>query len=743
MKRNFRNRLRTDESAVFIAILLVVFFVVINETSALDLKDQHTPQADTFIDPITVIISSKAAPPGVPFTISVFVSQDVTPNNIISMQFTLTYDASLLSFRTATAGDLIPEGGQFFFGYDEGRIYAAAASADSMMGKGTLARIEFRVLNSAQIGQTCLLSFERFLFNEPPYSPELKFVDGLFIVGSFPDIELSAREYDFGAASVGSSVNWDLTISNTGWADLDIEDISGPTQDFGVTIPSFPLTVAPASDTVVSVYFSPSDLGDRSGILTIRNNDYFENEVMLSLTGVGIAPDVALSDREHSFGQVPLGYASDWDFKVYNIGNADLIIDSVLVYPLMFQSTSPMFPQIVTVGESLRVTTQFVPDELGQAAGVLTLFSNDPDEHAVDVFLSGVGVPPEADILIATTVHEFGGVYLGNKGAWSMPISNIGTAPLTIDSISSNSEEFEVTFPVFPKILNPASGIDAVVSFQPVSEDSVNAILTVFSDDPDEPTTSVTVSGFGVKPATLTVLGGVGNPGSVVNQVPIAMTNQHDIASVEFVLNYAESVLTPAAAIPAERSEDMETFQVILNYDVGKVKLSISGQIQRIFPGSGTIAKIAFNVAEDAPSGDYLLALSEVTSYDAQGREVSFVLQDSVFTIPSVGVEEEENATPGLLTYALFQNYPNPFNPSTFIEYSVVEEKPPPQVTLTVFNLLGQEVRILENEPKKAGYYTVMWDGTDGSGQDVPTGIYLCRLEVAGFVSTKKMILAR
>jgi len=91
-------------------------------------------------------------------------------------------------------------------------------------------------------------------------------------------------------------------------------------------------------------------------------------------------------------------------------------------------------------------------------------------------------------------------------------------------------------------------------------------------------------------------------------------------------------------------------------------------------------------------------------------------------------------------TYGLSQNYPNPFNPTTTIRYSLAG-KEPTQTELSIFNILGQRVRTLVDEPQSAGYYSVEWDGKDESGQKVASGTYFYRLVSGGFVEVRKMLL--
>lgn len=89
---------------------------------------------------------------------------------------------------------------------------------------------------------------------------------------------------------------------------------------------------------------------------------------------------------------------------------------------------------------------------------------------------------------------------------------------------------------------------------------------------------------------------------------------------------------------------------------------------------------------------------------------------------------------------ALHQNYPNPFNPTTTIEYSLPKRA---NVTVEIFNILGQSVRTLVNEAKAAGIHRVEWNGTTSDGNQVSSGIYLYRIQAGEFVESKKMLLLK
>jgi hypothetical protein len=101
-------------------------------------------------------------------------------------------------------------------------------------------------------------------------------------------------------------------------------------------------------------------------------------------------------------------------------------------------------------------------------------------------------------------------------------------------------------------------------------------------------------------------------------------------------------------------------------------------------------------------------------------------------------VDQVETQLPTELT--LYANYPNPFNPATTIEYYLPKAG---EVTLEVFNVLGQKVATLTDGLKSAGKQTVLWDATDMRGNAVASGTYFYQLRTGGKILNKRMVLIK
>ena len=111
-------------------------------------------------------------------------------------------------------------------------------------------------------------------------------------------------------------------------------------------------------------------------------------------------------------------------------------------------------------------------------------------------------------------------------------------------------------------------------------------------------------------------------------------------------------------------------------------------------------------------------------------------VQGTGVTPPPVG------ADPIAFENTLGNAYPNPFNPATTIKYSI---KARGHVSLRIYNAAGQLIRTLVDEmqsPRESGF-TETWNGLNGQGQPVSSGVYFYKLTTEGFSQTKKMVLLK
>jgi len=140
--------------------------------------------------------------------------------------------------------------------------------------------------------------------------------------------------------------------------------------------------------------------------------------------------------------------------------------------------------------------------------------------------------------------------------------------------------------------------------------------------------------------------------------------------------------------------------------------MTIKAPLGNVVLGSGTAAKIS---TRGEPSGI--------------GQENETALPMGTSLLSAIPAE-----------FGLSRNYPNPFNPATTIRYDLKEDS---RVSVKIYNMLGQEVAAVVDEFQTAGYKSVTWNGTNGSGQQVASGLYLCRMQAGDFLETRRMMLLK
>lgn len=116
-----------------------------------------------------------------------------------------------------------------------------------------------------------------------------------------------------------------------------------------------------------------------------------------------------------------------------------------------------------------------------------------------------------------------------------------------------------------------------------------------------------------------------------------------------------------------------------------------------------------------------------------------FLVDDISMHSDGGSVALDDPSTPALET-ALLGNYPNPFNPETGIRFQTQEKA---KVRIEIYNLRGQLVKRLVDEPLAAGSHTVIWNGTDRNQNPVGSGVYLYKMQVGDYNSVRRMMLIK
>ena len=193
----------------------------------------------------------------------------------------------------------------------------------------------------------------------------------------------------------------------------------------------------------------------------------------------------------------------------------------------------------------------------------------------------------------------------------------------------------------------------------------------------------------------------------------------------------------PSVATASDVNGDglLDVALVASNLTVGSALVVLLGQrngvpiLEGYYPLSGEGSQVlAGDVNGDGDTDIVVLGTSPAS--DLGGV---FVLINQGTSATAVATE---TTTP--TTFALGANYPNPFNPATTIPLVVpVGAK---NVTLTIYNVLGQPLRQVWTGPLPAGEHQLTWDGRDAQSQPVAAGVYVYRLQVDGQTRTRKMV---
>ncbi len=238
-------------------------------------------------------------------------------------------------------------------------------------------------------------------------------------------------------------------------------------------------------------------------------------------TGAPIADIDVDPNPEHDYGDVLVGTTASQTFTVRNFGGANLQVSGATLMGGQageFSITNGGAPFTVAPGATHNVDLRFAPTSGGPKSTTLQLTTDDPDEGSIDVALSGNAlVAPEIDVVPAA--NNYGVIWLGQNSSHTFTVRNIGSADLQVTTsslVGGDAGEFGITSGGGAFTLTPGSTHNIDVRFVPTSVGPKAAALRLASNDDNEATFDVSLSGSGITPPDVASTPGSHNFGDVL-----------------------------------------------------------------------------------------------------------------------------------------------------------------------------------------------------------------------------------
>ncbi|MFA1610207.1 choice-of-anchor D domain-containing protein [Halobellus rubicundus] len=360
-------------------------------------------------------------------------------------------------------------------------------------------------------GEELLMSV-RIDTRSPGVAPESTLVTKLILNVETIDPTTSAQidvpdSVDAGEVPLGTSAVVDVTVRNTGGEPLVLRDLAIVGDDaaaFESELGALP-TIAPGGSATIPIRFAPEAEGDATATLRLGTNDPNAATATVTLRGEGTIQSLSvIGTRDVDFGDVRVGDRERTAVTVANTGSAPVTIRGVSIEgtdAAAFAADDGGAPVTLAPGARHVLVAAFEPTAGGSQAATLAV-ETDADDSPLRVDLAGRGLAP--DIAVPTETVAFEPIGRGLNATATFTVENRGTAPLTITDVAvvgSGREMFAVTSDLgTPLTLDVGASETVTVRFEPTDDGAFTAGVRFESNDPNEPTARVGVSGTGLPP---------------------------------------------------------------------------------------------------------------------------------------------------------------------------------------------------------------------------------------------------
>ena len=345
------------------------------------------------------------------------------------------------------------------------------------------------------------------------------------------NLTAASQAIDFGDVDLATpGLTNTFILKNPGTAPLTGLAVTGDDQNFSVTRLGT-TTLAPGEITVFNVTFRPSATGSYATVLHVVSGETGESALDISLTGTGVEePEIAVeqpvsaeltaSTSEVHFEDTPLGTTSATQVvTLSNTGSDALTGLQITTDGLHVASFMLDLPSVTSLapGASTEFKVTFTPTSVGYQAASLRVSSDSTAQDSVEIGGNGIAVP-EIEVQLSSgndlkddaTSINFSSVKLGKIGDTQVfTIHNSGSATLENLAISkhgSHTSDFNVNG-LRTTSLAPGASTEFRINFSPSGTGIRRAAIQITSNDGDETSFDLVVTGTGIKPVPSVMLG--------------------------------------------------------------------------------------------------------------------------------------------------------------------------------------------------------------------------------------------
>jgi Abnormal spindle-like microcephaly-assoc'd, ASPM-SPD-2-Hydin len=334
------------------------------------------------------------------------------------------------------------------------------------------------------------------LVSNAPNSPTTIPLSG---TGSAQVLQLtpSTTSLSFGSLALNASATQSVTLTNTGNAAVSISQVNVAGSGFTLNGSAPLVTLSAGQAASFSVTFTPTVAGNATGSASVVSTAA-NSPLSISLSGVGVQPQISVVPGSVSFGTVTVGQTNSQTITLSNPGSANLNVTQFAGPGTGFGLTGLALPLTLAPGKSTTFTLSFTPTSGTSSSSSLTLVSNAPNSPTT-IPLSGTGLSPVLQLTPSTTSLSFGSETLNASATQSVTLTNTGNAAVSISQVNVTGTGFTLNGSAPLLTLSAGQTASFSVTFTPTVAGSASGSASVVSTAANSPL-SISLSGSGAQP---------------------------------------------------------------------------------------------------------------------------------------------------------------------------------------------------------------------------------------------------